>query len=374
MTDSAPLKALADNGVSIWLDDLSRERLTSGNLQQVIDTKGVVGVTTNPSIFQVALSDGESYSEQVARLAADNTTLDEAVTAMTTQDVRDACDVLMPVFEATDGLDGRVSIEVDPRLAKDTDGTVAQAKELRELVDRPNLLVKIPATVEGLPAITRVMAEGISVNVTLIFSLDRYRAVMNSFLTGLEQAREHGKDVAHIASVASFFVSRVDSEVDKRLDAITGEHAETAKSLKGKAAVANARLAYQAYEEVFSTPRWKNLEADGAKPQRPLWASTGVKDPAYPDTMYVTELVAPGTVNTMPEKTLDAVADHGEITGNTIAGTYEESSEILDALERLGISYSDVTAQLEKEGVEKFAKSWDELLDGVKSELAKAAR
>ena len=374
MTDSTALKALADNGVSIWLDDLSRERLTSGNLQEVIDTKGVVGVTTNPSIFQVALSDGESYSEQVAELAADNKTLDEAVTAMTTQDVRDACDVLLPVFEATDGLDGRVSIEVDPRLAHDTDRTVAQAKELSALVDRPNLLVKIPATVEGLPAITRVIAEGISVNVTLIFSLDRYRAVMNAFLTGLEQAREAGKDLSTLESVASFFVSRVDSEVDKRLDAIEGQHAEAAKGLKGKAAIANARLAYQAFEEVFSTPRWKSLEADGAKPQRPLWASTGVKDPAYPDTMYVTELVAPGTVNTMPEKTLDAVADHGEITGNTIEGTYEESTEVLDALERLGISYSDVTAQLEREGVDKFEKSWEELLAGVQAELDKVAR
>jgi len=374
MSDSSPLQALADNGVSIWLDDLSRERLTSGNLKEVIDTKGVVGVTTNPSIFQVALSDGESYSEQVAQLAADGSSLEEAVTAMTTQDVRDACDVLLPVFEATDGLDGRVSIEVDPRLAADTAATVEQAKHLRDLVDRPNLLVKIPATVEGLPAITRVIGEGISVNVTLIFSLDRYRAVMNAFLTGLEQAREAGKDITTIASVASFFVSRVDTEVDKRLDAIEGEHAETAKSLKGKAAIANARLAYQAYEEVFSTPRWKSLEDDGAKPQRPLWASTGVKDPAYPDTMYVTELVAPGTVNTMPEKTLDAVKDHGEITGNTIAGTYEESSEVLDALERLGISYSDVTAQLEREGVDKFEKSWEELLAGVQAELDKAAR
>ncbi|CAN7431023.1 transaldolase [Knoellia sp. LjRoot47] len=374
MTDSTALKALADNGVSIWLDDLSRDRLTSGNLQEVIDTKGVVGVTTNPSIFQVALSDGESYSEQVAQLAADKTSLDEAVTAMTSQDVRDACDVLLPVFKATDGLDGRVSIEVDPRLAADTERTVAQAKELRDLVDRPNLLVKIPATVEGLPAITRVIGEGISVNVTLIFSLDRYRAVMNAFLTGLEQAREAGKDISTLESVASFFVSRVDTEVDKRLDAIEGEHAEAAKALKGKAAIANARLAYQAYEEVFSTPRWKSLEADGAKPQRPLWASTGVKDPAYPDTMYVTELVAPGTVNTMPEKTLDAVKDHGEITGNTIEGTYEESSKVLDDLERLGISYSDVTAQLEKEGVEKFEKSWEELLAGVQAELDKAAR
>ena len=374
MTDNSALKALADNGVSIWLDDLSRERLTSGNLQEVIDSKGVVGVTTNPSIFQVALSDGESYSEQVAQLAADKTSLEDSVTAMTTQDVRDACDVMLPVFEATKGLDGRVSIEVDPGHAHDTDKTIEQAKELFELVDRPNVLVKIPATVAGLPAISKVLAEGISVNVTLIFSLDRYRAVMNAFLTGLEQARESGKDISTLQSVASFFVSRVDTEIDKRLDAIEGEHAETAKALRGKAGIANARLAYQAYEEVFSTPRWKNLEADGAKPQRPLWASTGVKDPAYPDTMYVTELVAPGVVNTMPEKTLDAVIDHGEVPGNTIEGTYAESSEVLDALERLGISYSEVTALLEKEGVDKFDASWNELLDGVKAELVKAAR
>jgi len=374
MTDSTALKDLAAHGVSIWLDDLSRERLTTGNLKELIDTKGVVGVTTNPSIFQVALSDGESYNAQVTQLAADKASLEDAVTAMTTQDVRDACDVLMPVFEATKHLDGRVSIEVDPRLAHDTDKTVEQAKELARLVDRPNVFVKIPATVEGLPAISRVLAEGISVTVTLIFSLDRYRAVMNAFLTGLEQAREAGKSLADIASVASFFVSRVDTEIDKRLDAIEGEHADAAKQLRGKAGIANARLAYQAYEEVFATPRWKNLEADGAKPQRPLWASTGVKDPAYPDTMYVTELVAPGTVNTMPEKTLDAVRDHGEITGDTVTGTYAESAEVLDALERLGISYSDVTAQLEKEGVDKFAKSWDELLDGVRAELDKASR
>jgi transaldolase len=374
MTDNSALQALADNGVSIWLDDLSRERLTSGNLQEVMDTKGVVGVTTNPSIFQVALSDGESYSAQVAQLAADKSSLEDAVTAMTTQDVRDACDVMLPVFRATNGLDGRVSIEVDPGHAHDTDKTVEQAKELFQLVDRPNVLVKIPATLAGLPAISKVLAEGISVNVTLIFSLDRYRAVMNAFLTGLEQAREAGKDISTLQSVASFFVSRVDSEIDKRLDAMEGEHAEAAKALRGKAGIANARLAYQAYEEVFSTPRWKNLESDGARPQRPLWASTGVKDPAYPDTMYVTELVAPGTVNTMPEKTLDAVMDHGEVTGNTIEGTYEESSEVLDALERLGISYSEVTALLEKEGVDKFDTSWNDLLDGVQAELAKAAR
>lgn len=374
MTDNTALKALADNGVSIWLDDLSRERLTTGNLQEALDTKGVVGVTTNPSIFQVALSDGESYSEQVAQLAADKSSLEDAVTAMTTQDVRDACDVLRPVFDATNGVDGRVSIEVDPRLAHDTERTVEQAKELARLVDRPNLFVKIPATVEGLPAITQVLGEGISVNVTLIFSLERYRAVMNAFLAGVEQAKEAGHDISTLESVASFFVSRVDTEIDKRLDAIEGADADRAKALRGKAGIANARLAYQAHEEVFSTPRWKSLEDAGAKPQRPLWASTGVKDPAYPDTMYVTELVAPGTVNTMPEKTLDAVADHGEITGNTIAGTYEESAKVLDELEELGISYSDVTAQLEREGVDKFEKSWEELLTGVQAELDKAAR
>ncbi|WP_377642737.1 transaldolase [Oryzobacter terrae] len=369
MTSTA-LKDLADNGVSIWLDDLSRERLRSGNLQEVIDTKGVVGVTTNPSIFQAALSEGNAYDEQVRELAAAGKTVEETVFTLTTRDVRDACDIFMPVFEATDGLDGRVSIEVDPRLAKDTARTVAEAKELSAAVDRPNVLIKIPATVEGLPAISQVLAEGISVNVTLIFSLDRYRAVMNAFLTGLEQARENGRDLSLIRSVASFFVSRVDSEIDKRLDAIGTDEA---RALRGQAAVANARLAYQAYEEVFSTPRWQSLADAGAHPQRPLWASTGVKDPAYSDTLYVTELVAPGTVNTMPEKTLDATADHGEVTGDTVTPYYAEAAEVLDSLERLGISYADVTAQLEREGVDKFEKSWEELLDGVTRELEKAS-
>ena len=369
MTSTA-LKDLAANGVSIWLDDLSRERLRSGNLQEVIDTKGVVGVTTNPSIFQAALSEGNAYDEQVAELSAAGKTVEETVFALTTRDVRDACDVFAPVFEATDGQDGRVSIEVDPRLAHDTAKTVAEAKALAAEVDRPNVLIKIPATVEGLPAISQVLAEGISVNVTLIFSLDRYRAVMNAFLTGLEQARENGEDLSKIRSVASFFVSRVDSEIDKRLDAIGTDEA---KALRGKAGVANARLAYQAFEEVFSTPRWQSLAEAGAHPQRPLWASTGVKDPAYPDTLYVTELVAPDTVNTMPEKTLDATADHGEIVGDTVTPYYEEAAEVLDSLERLGISYADVTAQLEREGVDKFEKSWDELLSGVTTELEKAS-
>lgn len=369
MTRHTPLQDLAAEGVSIWLDDLSRERLTSGNLAQLIETGGVVGVTTNPSIFQAALADGEAYAEQVTELAAARATVDEAVFALTTQDVRDACDLFAPVHDATGGVDGRVSIEVDPRLARDTEATIAQAKELHAAVDRPNVLIKIPATVEGLPAISAVLAEGISVNVTLIFSLERYRAVMNAFLSGLERAREAGRDLSTIHSVASFFVSRVDTEVDKRLSAIGTDEA---LALRGKAAVANARLAYQAYEEVFSSPRWESLAAAGARPQRPLWASTGVKDPAYPDTLYVTELVAPGTVNTMPEKTLQAVADHGEVTGDTITGHYADASEVLDRIDALGISYAEVTDVLETEGLEKFESSWADLLQRLGAELEKA--
>src|SRR6478609_8858850 len=349
MTDA--LKALSDQGVSIWLDDLNRPLITSGGLQELIDTKHVVGVTTNPTIFAAALSQGDAYNEQVKSLADDGRNVDEAVFALTTADVRHACDIMLPVYDATGGQDGRVSTAVDPRLAHETAKTVEQAKELWAAVDRPNLLIKIPATVEGLPAISQVIAEGISVNVTLIFSLDRYRGVMNAFLTGLEQAREKGKDLSTIHSVASFFVSRVDTEVDKRLDAIGTDEA---KALRGKAAVANARLAYQAYEEVFSTPRWQTLKDDGAHEQRPLWASTGVKDPAYPDTMYVTELVAPGTVNTMPEATLQAVYDHGVIEKDTIRSHYAEAQEVLNRLERIGISYDDVIETLEREGVEKF--------------------
>ncbi len=371
MTDQKALKSLAEHGVSIWLDDLSRDRIRSGRLQEELDTVGVVGVTTNPTIFQKSLSEGDAYDEQVRELARAGKTVDEAVFALTTADVRDACDVLRPIYDATQGVDGRVSIEVDPRLAHETGPTVEQAVQLWEAVDRPNLFIKIPATVEGLPAITQVLAKGISVNVTLIFSLDRYRGVMNAFLTGLEQAREGGQDLSTIHSVASFFVSRVDAEVDSRLDALGTDEAA---ALKGRAAIANARLAYQACEEVFSTPRWRNLADDGANAQRPLWASTGVKSPDYPDTMYVTELVAPNTVNTMPEKTLAAVAAHGEVTGDTVTGRYAEAAELLDALEQLGISYADVTAQLEKEGVEKFEASWEELLDGVRTELGKAER
>jgi transaldolase len=365
------LQALSDAGVSIWLDDLSRDRLDTGNLAELVKVRNVVGVTTNPTIFQLAMSKGTAYDDQLEKLAAAGTSVDDAVFEMTTDDVRNACDVMAPVWEATNGVDGRVSIEVDPRLAHDTDKTVEQAKQLSRAVDRDNVLIKIPATLEGLPAITAVLAEGISVNVTLIFSLERYRAVMNAFLSGLEQARENGKDVSKIESVASFFVSRVDTEVDKRLDAIGTEEA---KALKGKAGVANARLAYQAYEEVFSTPRWKSLEAEGGRPQRPLWASTGVKDPAYKDTMYVVDLVARGIVNTMPEKTMDAVADHGEITGDTITPNYGDAQKVLDDLEALGVSYNDVVQVLEVEGVDKFEKSWDELLTEAREDLEKAAQ
>jgi transaldolase len=368
------LKALSDAGVSIWLDDLNRPLITSGRLQELMETRSVVGVTTNPSIFAAALSEGDAYNAQVKDLAQQGKDVNESVFALTTDDVRNACDIFLPLYEATGGQDGRVSIEVDPRLAADTAKTVEEAKTLRASVDRPNVHIKIPASVEGLPAISQVLAEGISVNVTLIFSLDRYRGVMNAFLTGLEQAREAGKDLSQIYSVASFFVSRVDTEVDKRLDAITGDKAAEASALKGKAAVANAQLAYQAYEEVFATPRWKNLADDGANPQRPLWASTGVKNPDYPDTLYVTELVAPGVVNTMPEKTLDAVIDHGKVTGDTVTGSYAEAARVLDELEALGVSYSDVTAVLEKEGVEKFEKSWNELLTEVQADLQKAAK
>ena len=373
MTANANITALADAGVSIWLDDLSRAILTDGTLEGLVADKGVVGVTTNPTIFAAALAKGDAYAAQVGQLAKDGADVERAVFEITTDDVRAACDLLRPIFDRTDGEDGRVSIEVDPRLARDTKATVEMAKRLWATVDRPNVMIKIPATVEGLPAISEVIADGINVNVTLIFSLDRYRGVMNAYLTGLEQAREHGKELSTIHSVASFFVSRVDAEIDKRLDALTGEAAEQAKELRGKAGIANARLAYQAYEEVFSTPRWQNLADDGAHKQRPLWASTGVKDPAYPDTMYVTELVAPNTVNTMPGKTLDAVADHGTVTGDAVTGTYAQARQTLDDLERLGIGYTEVVEKLEDEGLQKFDVSWEELLASVDTALSGAA-
>ncbi|MFJ9684168.1 transaldolase [Streptomyces bacillaris] len=368
MTDA--LKRLSDEGVAIWLDDLSRKRITSGNLAELIDQSHVVGVTTNPSIFQKAISSGDGYEQQLTDLAARKVTVEEALRMITTADVRDAADILRPVFDATDGQDGRVSIEVDPRLAHNTTATVAEAKQLAWLVDRPNTLIKIPATKAGLPAITETIGRGISVNVTLIFSLERYRAVMDAYLAGLEKAKAAGLDLSKIHSVASFFVSRVDTEIDKRLDAIGSDEA---KAAKGKSALANARLAYEAYEEVFAGERWEALDKAQANKQRPLWASTGVKDPSLKDTLYVDDLVAPNTVNTMPEATLEAVADHGEITGNTVAGGYDRARADLDAVKKLGISYDDVVQLLEDEGVEKFEASWNDLLKSTEAELSRLA-
>ncbi|GAA2563032.1 transaldolase [Mycolicibacterium diernhoferi] len=371
MSQNANLAALSAAGVSVWLDDLSRERLQTGNLADLIATKSVVGVTTNPSIFQAALSAGTAYDDQVNELAAQGADVDATIRTVTTDDVRNACDVLAKVYEATDGVDGRVSIEVDPRLAGDTDKTILQAIELWKIVDRPNLLIKIPATLAGLPAITAVIAEGISVNVTLIFSVERHRAVIDAYLAGLEKAKEAGHDLSKIHSVASFFVSRVDTEIDARLEKIGSQEA---LDLRGQAGVANARLAYAAYEELFGGERFAALQAAGARAQRPLWASTGVKNPDYSDTLYVTELVAPNTVNTMPEKTLDAVADHGVVTGDTVTGTAAAAQGVFDALVAVGIDKDDVFKVLEEEGVEKFEKSWAELLEATQGQLDAANR
>ena len=364
---SESTQKLSDAGVSIWLDDLSRERLTSGNLAELIKTHNVVGVTTNPTIFAGALSKGAAYAEQMRELAAAGADVEEAVFAATCDDVRNACDVFEPIYKSSNGFDGRVSIEVDPRLARDAEGTAKMARELYERVGRENVMIKIPATKEGLRPIAETLAAGISVNVTLIFSLTRYREVINAYMLGLEQALENGKDLSTIHSVASFFVSRVDTEVDGRLEAIGGDALE----LKGKAGLANARLAYEVFEEMFSTERWARLQAHGANVQRPLWASTGVKDPALPDTLYVTGLVAPNTVNTMPEATLNAVADHGEITGNTIVPNYSESNEVLDAISAY-VSYPEVVEKLEVEGLSKFDVSWEELLQTVREALEQA--
>ena len=360
MTDT--LRQLSDEGVAIWLDDMSRSRLVSGSLKALVRDKHVVGVTTNPTIFHKAIAGSHVYDEQLHDLAALDIPVAEAIRLITTHDVRSVCDLLRPVYEASDGCDGRVSIEVDPRLAHDTARTVAEARLLWWMVDRPNLLIKIPATMEGLPAITQALAEGISVNVTLIFSLDRYSAVMDAFLTGLEQARAAGRELSHIESVASFFVSRVDTEFDQRLDKIGSPEAA---ALRGRAAIANARLAYQRHEQVLNSERWQALEADDARPQRPLWASTGVKDPSYDDTRYVVELVAPHTVNTMPEATLNAVADHGVIRGDTVRGNYADARQVLEGLAALGVEYGEVVAVLEADGVAKFQASWGELLDAV---------
>jgi transaldolase len=360
---STPTATLVANGVSIWLDDLSRQRIMTGNLADLIATRNVTGITTNPTIFAGALANGAAYESQVRVLAERGATADDAIFEITTDDVRAAADVFRHVYDETKGVDGRVSIEVSPDLAHDTDATIAEAKKLSATVDRPNVHIKIPATLAGLPAITAVIAEGISVNVTLIFSLERYAAVIDAYLTGLEQAKAAGHDLANIHSVASFFVSRVDTEVDKRLTELGAE------ALKSKSGIENARLAYELYEREFATDRARALLDAGANVQRPLWASTGVKDPSLPDTLYVTELVAPGTVNTMPEKTLEATFDHGVIEGDKVTGSYAQAHEYFDALRAAGVDFDDVTLTLETEGVDKFIASWHELQETVATAL-----
>ncbi|MCF6743640.1 transaldolase [Blastococcus sp. KM273128] len=362
MAQNENLAELSSAGVAVWLDDLSRDRIRSGNLQSLVDEHSVVGVTTNPTIFAAAISGSDSYDDQLHALAVRQVSVEEALRTITAADVRDACDLLRPVAERQPG-DGRVSLEVAPGLANDTDATAAEAAHLWWLVDRPNLFIKIPATEAGLPAITETIANGISVNVTLIFSLERYKAVMDAYLAGLEKRVAEGGSLDGIASVASFFVSRVDSEIDKRLDAAGAD-----ASLKGKAGVANAQLAYQAYEEVFSSDRWKALEAKGAVAQRPLWASTGVKNPEYSDTMYISELIAPGTVNTMPEKTLMAYADHGT-PGTPVQKSYDDAASVMQAVRDAGVDLDDVFRVLEEEGVQKFVDSWDELTESVRTQL-----
>ena len=363
---TSPLHQLSSAGVSIWLDDLSRDRIESGSLKALIDSRAVSGVTTNPTIFAGAFSKGAAYASQLAKLASRGASADEAIFEATTDDVRAACDVFADVYAATNGVDGRVSIEVEPGFAMDTANTVQQAKALYAAVGRENVMIKIPATIPGLSAITQVLAAGISVNVTLIFSLDRYKQVIDAYQSGISQAKSNGHDVSKIHSVASFFVSRVDTEIDKRLEAIGSPEA---LNLKSKAALANARLAYKLFEKQFATSSWGSLEADGANRQRPLMASTGVKDPNLPDTLYITELVAPDLVNTMPEKTMEAVFDHGVITGDTITGNYEDARSALDSIETLGVSYDQVVALLEQEGVDKFIVSWNELVATVSSAL-----
>jgi transaldolase len=360
------LRSLTEAGVAIWLDDLSRARLASGSLAELVRDYHVVGVTTNPTIFQRALSGGDTYGAQVQDLARRRVDVDEAVRMITTRDVRWACDVLRQAYDASDGVDGRVSIEVDPRLAHDTATTVAEARQLWWLVDRPNLFIKIPATKAGLPAIADCLAEGISVNITLIFSLPRYEEVMEAFLEGMERAHQAGRDLSKLASVASLFVSRMDTEVDKRLDKIGTPEAAR---LRGQAAIANARLVFQRHEDVFAGRRWNALARAGARPQRPLWASTGVKDPAYDDTRYVVQLAIAGVVNTMPEGTLRAVNDHGVVHRDTVHGRYREAHKTMDALRSVGVDYDDVVRKLEDDAVTTFEASWHNLAAALRDQL-----
>ncbi|MFF1877831.1 transaldolase [Leifsonia sp. NPDC058230] len=359
MTATGDLRAA---GVSIWLDDLSRDRIVSGGLERLIAERDVVGITTNPTIFAAAFTQGVGYRDRLAELRGSGAGAAEIAVALMTEDVQSACDILLPIHESTSGRDGRVSIEVSPAAAHDSAATLAEAIRLHELVDRPNVFVKIPATLAGVAAIEDAIAAGISINVTLIFGLDRYRQVIEAYERGLERARADGRDLSRIHSVASFFVSRVDVEVDRRLEAVGGRAAEV---LSGKAAVANARLAYEIFEQSLRELRWLVLADAGANPQRPLWASTGVKDPRMRDTRYVEELVAPHTVNTMPEKTLEAVWDHGRIPADAIAGTEDDSRQVIEGLRAVGISMAEVAGTLEAAGIATFADSWERLLAAV---------
>jgi transaldolase len=370
MSTPRPLVELTHAGVSIWLDDLDRGRIESGDLARLITEEEVRGVTTNPTIFAKALSGaGSAYAIQVRELAQSGASVDDAVRALTTTDVRDACDIFSDLWQESGGVDGRVSIEVDPRLARDTDGTILQARLLRGMVDRGNVLIKIPGTAEGLPAITETLGSGISVNVTLIFSIERYAEVLDAWMSGLEQAHAHGHDLSTIESVASFFVSRMDTEVDKRLSAIGSPEA---LALRGKAGLASARLAWGVYLKAMASDRWRALAEQGARPQRPLWASTGVKDPSLPPTLYVMGLVVDGCVNTMPAATLAACADFTGDVMDTVTGTQEASQAVWDALTAQGIHEPEICQLLEDEGVEKFDASWTELLSTVQQALDSA--
>jgi transaldolase len=358
-----PLQQLADRGQSVWIDFLSRRFVKDGDLKGLVG-QGVVGVTSNPTIFQAAIADGDAYDEQIRALSTEHDEPKEIFWQLAKDDIRDACDILRTVYDEGKGKDGWVSLEVDPNLAHDTEKTKSEAVRLHKLVDRPNLFIKIPATLEGLQAIEDTIAAGIPVNVTLIFSLERHRKVAEAYIRGVQRFVDDGGDPSRLASVASFFVSRVDTEADKRLDEMGG-HDE----LKGKLAIANAKLAYETYEEVFSGPEWEALEAKGASRQRCLWASTSTKNKDYKDTIYAEELAGPDTVNTMPRELVEAVLDHGEIRGDTLLEGREDARRILDEFEAAGIKYDDVVQVLEREGVEKFAKSFAELIEGLESKL-----
>ena len=355
------LHQLSEAGVSVWIDNLSRDLIQSGELERMMREDAVVGITSNPTIFQKAISSGEAYDAQLREVLEEETDPTEIFIRLAAKDVTDACDLLRKVWDEGGGKDGYVSIEVDPTLAYDTEGTVAQAIRFHKLINRPNLFVKIPATKPGLPAIEDMIAKGKSINVTLIFSLRRYAEVAEAYIRGLERLVAGGGDPTAVASVASFFVSRVDTETDKRLDEIGGHD-----DLKGKLAIANARLAYERYERLFSDERWEFLAGKGASPQRCLWASTSTKNPAYRDTMYVEELIGPMTVNTMPSETIEAFQDHGKVVPNTVKRDLEGARKLLDDLAKAGVDYDDVVETLEREGVEKFADSFVELLEGIR--------